>query len=141
PGKVARLSGVVRAQLGRARRLPERPVVAQGRRDRAGLAQLRGSRPGPARHPDRRPRFERRVLGRPRQTVFCGVHRSRAQAFPARAVSRVMSFKLPRRARVTLAPGEHTAFAWLPWREAARRCFSWSNRDAIVMLGEGAVIT
>jgi dihydroneopterin triphosphate diphosphatase len=31
------------------------------------------------------------------------------------------------------------AYAWLPWREAAERCFSWSNRDAIRMLGEGAV--
>ena len=39
---------------------------------------------------------------------------------------------------VALAPLEHTAFAWLPWREAARRCFSWSNRDAIRMLGENA---
>ena len=39
---------------------------------------------------------------------------------------------------VTLAPEEHIAFAWLPWREAAEKCFSWSNRDAIRMLGEGA---
>ena len=39
---------------------------------------------------------------------------------------------------VMLAPQEHTAFAWLPWPEAARRCFSWSNRDAIRMLGENA---
>jgi dATP pyrophosphohydrolase len=23
---------------------------------------------------------------------------------------------------------------WLPWREAAAQCFSWSNRDAILML-------
>jgi dATP pyrophosphohydrolase len=39
---------------------------------------------------------------------------------------------------VTLAAREHTAFAWLPWQEAACRCFSWSNRDAIRMLGENA---
>jgi dATP pyrophosphohydrolase len=39
---------------------------------------------------------------------------------------------------VTLSAREHTAFRWLPWREAARQCFSWSNRDAIVMLGERA---
>jgi dATP pyrophosphohydrolase len=37
---------------------------------------------------------------------------------------------------VRIAPDEHVAFQWLPWREAAARCFSWSNRDAIVMLGE-----
>jgi dATP pyrophosphohydrolase len=40
---------------------------------------------------------------------------------------------------VSIAPDEHTAFAWLPWREAAAKCFSWSNRDAIRMLGENAV--
>lgn len=42
---------------------------------------------------------------------------------------------------VTLAPAEHLAFAWLPWREAAAKCFSWSNRDAILLLGERAVIS
>ena len=37
---------------------------------------------------------------------------------------------------VTLAQDEHTAFAWLSWPEAVQKCFSWSNRDAIRMLGE-----
>lgn len=32
---------------------------------------------------------------------------------------------------VTLAPDEHVAYEWLPWDEAAARCFSWTNRDAI----------
>jgi len=45
------------------------------------------------------------------------------------------------RPAVKIAPDEHTAFAWLPWRDAAAKCFSWSNRDAIRMLGERAVIT
>ena len=35
---------------------------------------------------------------------------------------------------ITLAPDEHTDYLWLPWREAAAKCFSWSNRDAILML-------
>ena len=48
----------------------------------------------------------------------------------------VFGFALPRRLPVALAPGEHVAFEWLPWREAADKCFSWSNRDAIRMLGE-----
>ncbi len=47
---------------------------------------------------------------------------------------RMFSLQLPRPLPVTLAPKEHTGFAWLPWREAARKCFSWSNRDAIRML-------
>lgn len=48
----------------------------------------------------------------------------------------VFGLALPRRAPVAMAPAEHVAFAWLPWREAAEKCFSWSNRDAILMLGE-----
>jgi dATP pyrophosphohydrolase len=48
----------------------------------------------------------------------------------------VFGLTLPAPAPVTLAPGEHVAFAWTPWRAAAQKCFSWSNRDAIRMLGE-----
>lgn len=48
----------------------------------------------------------------------------------------VFGLWLPAPAPVTIAPAEHVAFAWLPWREAAEKCFSWSNRDAIRMLGE-----
>ncbi|MEW6689550.1 MAG: dihydroneopterin triphosphate diphosphatase [Pseudomonadota bacterium] len=48
----------------------------------------------------------------------------------------VFSLQLAGRVAVTLAPGEHTASQWLPWREAAAKCFSWSNRDAIRALGE-----
>lgn len=48
----------------------------------------------------------------------------------------VFGLKLPQALPVTLARDEHVAFKWLPWREAAGQCFSWSNRDAIVMLGE-----
>ena len=50
----------------------------------------------------------------------------------------VFGLALPAPLPVTLAPEEHTAFAWMPWREAAQKCFSWSNRDAIRMLGENA---
>lgn len=50
----------------------------------------------------------------------------------------VFALALRERLPVRLAPEEHTAHLWLPWREAAARCFSWSNRDAILMLGERA---
>lgn len=46
------------------------------------------------------------------------------------------SVELPAPRPVALAPQEHTAYRWLPWREAADQCFSWSNRDAIRMLPE-----
>ena len=48
----------------------------------------------------------------------------------------VFTLALAARRAVTVAPAEHLAFAWLPWREAAEKCFSWSNRDAIRMLAE-----
>lgn len=43
----------------------------------------------------------------------------------------VFSLELPGRMSIVLAPDEHVASRWLPWREAALQCFSWSNRDAI----------
>lgn len=46
----------------------------------------------------------------------------------------VFGLALPDRVDVKLAPQEHRAKLWLPWRQAAERCFSWSNRDAIRML-------
>ncbi|MDO9243098.1 MAG: dihydroneopterin triphosphate diphosphatase [Rhodocyclaceae bacterium] len=36
---------------------------------------------------------------------------------------------------VTRHADEHRAQRWLPWRTAAAACFSWTNRDAILMLG------
>jgi dATP pyrophosphohydrolase len=48
----------------------------------------------------------------------------------------VFGLELAGRAPVRVAPDEHTAFDWLPWREATQKCFSWSNRDAIRVLGE-----
>ena len=35
---------------------------------------------------------------------------------------------------VRLSAREHLRHVWLPWRAAADRCFSWSNRDAILAL-------
>ncbi|MDD2885034.1 MAG: dihydroneopterin triphosphate diphosphatase [Dechloromonas sp.] len=47
----------------------------------------------------------------------------------------VFALELPERVAVIIAPDEHRAHAWLPWPAAAERCFSWSNRDAIRLLG------
>lgn len=47
----------------------------------------------------------------------------------------VFSLCVPAGTPVVTAPNEHRAWRWLPWREAAAACFSWSNRDAILMLG------
>ncbi|HMW56768.1 MAG: dihydroneopterin triphosphate diphosphatase [Candidatus Accumulibacter phosphatis] len=48
----------------------------------------------------------------------------------------VFSLLLPAAQPVTIAAEEHLRYCWLPWREAAAKCFSWSNRDAILMLPE-----
>jgi dATP pyrophosphohydrolase len=48
----------------------------------------------------------------------------------------VFGLLLPDRLSVTVAPREHLGFLWLPWKEAAEKCFSWSNRDAILDLPE-----
>jgi dATP pyrophosphohydrolase len=41
---------------------------------------------------------------------------------------------VPHRVDVTLSPREHVAYAWLPYREAAARCYSPSNAEAILQL-------
>ncbi len=46
----------------------------------------------------------------------------------------VFGLCVPRDTAITLAPREHLQFQWLPWREAADRCFSPSNAEAILQL-------
>lgn len=46
----------------------------------------------------------------------------------------VFSLCVPAALPVRLAPEEHLAWRWLPWRQAAKAVFSWTNRDAILML-------
>ena len=50
----------------------------------------------------------------------------------------VFGLRLPEAIPVTLSPREHLRYEWLPWREAADRVFSWSNRRALTMLPERA---
>lgn len=56
-----------------------------------------------------------------------GVTHNREHAF---------SLLVPRSIPVQLAPNEHRALQWRPWREAAECVFSWSNRDAILALAQ-----
>jgi dihydroneopterin triphosphate diphosphatase len=51
-----------------------------------------------------------------------------------RNTEHVFGLLVPRDSVVTLAPDEHLAHVWLPWREAADRCFSSSNAEAILQL-------
>jgi dATP pyrophosphohydrolase len=46
----------------------------------------------------------------------------------------VFGLQVPRDIALTLAPEEHIALRWLPYREAADLCFSPSNAEAILLL-------
>ena len=51
-------------------------------------------------------------------------------------VEHVFSLVVPAPFAPRLAPDEHRDACWLPWRDAAARCFSWTNRDAILQLAQ-----
>ena len=46
----------------------------------------------------------------------------------------LFSLSLPGRTDIRLAENEHRAAVWLAADDAAARCFSWSNRDAIRLI-------
>ena len=51
-----------------------------------------------------------------------------------RNAEHVFGMLLPEAQPISIAPGEHRNWAWMPWQQAAECCFSWTNRDAILML-------
>jgi dATP pyrophosphohydrolase len=55
-----------------------------------------------------------------------------------RNTEHVFGLAVPEPVPVTLAPREHLQYVWLPWREAAAKCFSWTNRAALEVLPEHA---
>ena len=54
---------------------------------------------------------------------------------------RLLGLQVPSGQPVTLNPREHLEYCWLPYREAAERCFSPSNAEAILMLPRFAALT
>jgi dATP pyrophosphohydrolase len=52
----------------------------------------------------------------------------------SRNTEHVFGLRVPRDIPVRLAPREHLQWVWLPWQEAADRCFSPSNAEAILQL-------
>ena len=53
-----------------------------------------------------------------------------------RNTEHVFGLELPEPLAVQLSPREHLNYQWLPWREAADKVFSPSNREAILQLPE-----
>jgi dihydroneopterin triphosphate diphosphatase len=62
------------------------------------------------------------------------VWRHRYAAGVTRNTEHVFGLTVPAGTAVTLNPREHLAWQWLPWEEAAGRCFSPTNAQAIRML-------
>lgn len=46
----------------------------------------------------------------------------------------VFGLQVASKLKITTAPNEHRDWTWMPWQTAAERCFSWTNRDAILAL-------
>ena len=62
------------------------------------------------------------------------VWRHRYAAGVTHNTEHVFGLTVPRDIAVRLAPREHLRHVWLPWREAADRCFSPSNAEAVLQL-------
>ncbi|MDP1607211.1 MAG: dihydroneopterin triphosphate diphosphatase [Rhodocyclaceae bacterium] len=64
--------------------------------------------------------------------------RDRYPAGVTHNVEHLYSLCVPPDTPVRRHADEHRAQCWLPWPDAAAACFSWTNRDAILMLGLAA---
>jgi dihydroneopterin triphosphate diphosphatase len=62
------------------------------------------------------------------------VWRHRYAAGVTHNTEHVFGLLVPQGVAVRLNPREHLRYQWLPWREAADRCFSPSNAEAILQL-------
>ncbi|RZL67303.1 MAG: dihydroneopterin triphosphate diphosphatase [Variovorax sp.] len=60
--------------------------------------------------------------------------RARYASGVTRNTEHLFGLCVPGRVEPTLNPREHTAWQWLPFREAADACFSPSNAEAILLL-------
>lgn len=46
------------------------------------------------------------------------------------------SLELPAEQAITVSPGEHLEYRWLPFDTAIEKVFSWTNRDALRLIRE-----
>ncbi|NVK30439.1 MAG: dihydroneopterin triphosphate diphosphatase [Gammaproteobacteria bacterium] len=53
---------------------------------------------------------------------------------PIENIEYIYHCEMCKKPEIALSPDEHTAFEWLPWPQAAERCWSPSNREAILAL-------
>ncbi|MEP6740744.1 MAG: dihydroneopterin triphosphate diphosphatase [Caldimonas sp.] len=58
-----------------------------------------------------------------------------------RNTENVFALRVPKDIPVRVAPREHLRYAWLDWRDAAGRCTSTSNAEAILQLPRRAAVS
>jgi dATP pyrophosphohydrolase len=56
-------------------------------------------------------------------------------------IEHLFALSLPDKMPIKLAPNEHTRYEWVDWREAAKRVFSYTNVEALRLLGERHQLT
>lgn len=61
-------------------------------------------------------------------------HRSRYAEGVTHNLEHVFGLEIPAIIPVRLDPSEHLRYQWMPWRKAAERTPSWTNREAILLL-------
>ena len=61
-------------------------------------------------------------------------YRSRYADGVTHNLEHIFGLELPAMVPVRLEPTEHLRCEWLPWKDAAERTPSWTNRDAILLL-------
>ena len=126
---------------------PKLDVLLLERADRAGFWQsVTGSRNGDETLPEtaRRELAEETGIDAARYTLLEWNRQNRYEIYlhwrhryapgVTHNTEHVFSVEVPEPLEITLSPREHSAYSWLPWREAADRVFSESNAEAIRQL-------
>ncbi|SNS21155.1 dihydroneopterin triphosphate pyrophosphatase [Noviherbaspirillum humi] len=119
-----------------SRDAPDEPLADTARREvweETGIA-LVDAVPGTLFAPHEVPLRNLRDWGLSNVYEIYPVWRHRYAPGVTRNTEHVFGLQVPRGIPVTLAPREHLNHVWLPWREAADRCFSPSNAEAILQL-------
>jgi dATP pyrophosphohydrolase len=72
---------------------------------------------------------------------ICPVWRHRYAPGVTQNTEHVFNVCVPAETPIQIAPREHLHYRWLPWREAADKCFSASNAEAILQLPQRVIAT
>ncbi|WP_136413254.1 dihydroneopterin triphosphate diphosphatase [Herbaspirillum sp. ST 5-3] len=115
---------------------PDEPLIDTAMREVFEETGIRivGGASDPARRADAVPLANLRDWGLSNIYEIYPVWRHRYAPGVFQNTEHVFGLLVPRDIPITLAPREHVDHLWLPYREAADKCFSPSNAEAILQL-------